>query len=205
MTKKLVLVFIKNAIPGKVKTRLAKDLGNDIACDIYKNLLSITDRAISNVQCDSIIYYGENIEQDGWETSTKKVQSHGNLGDRMLHAFTESFEAGYEQIIIVGSDLPDLSSDIISEAFDKLNDTDVVIGPAEDGGYYLLGQKTVNLSIFQNMPWSQDSLLDITLSKLKKDNKTFTLLQSLNDIDDIDDLKNSSLYPSIKNLLPAHL
>lgn len=205
MSKKLVLVFIKNAVPGKVKTRLAKDLGDDLACDIYKKLLAITDKAISNVDCDSIVYYGESIEKEGWETSSKKVQSSGNLGDRMLYAFTESFDAGYEQVIIVGSDLPDLSSEIISYAFAKLHDSDLVIGPAEDGGYYLLGQKAVNTSIYEDMPWSQENLLDITLHKLKQENKTVALLQPLNDVDNIQDLKKSSLYNDIKNLLPAHL
>jgi rSAM/selenodomain-associated transferase 1 len=205
MSKKLVLVFIKNAVPGKVKTRLAKDLGNDLACDIYKKLLSITDQAISNVACDSIVYYGETIENEGWDTSAKKVQSSGNLGDRMLHAFTESFAVGYEQVIIVGSDLPDLSSEIISDAFAKLNDSDLVIGPAEDGGYYLLGQKAVNTSIYEDMPWSQENLLEITLGKLKQENKSVALLQPLNDVDNIEDLKKSSLYNEVKSLLPAHL
>ena len=106
--------------------------------------------------------------------------------------FIDLFESGYQKVIIVGSDLLDLKIDHINDAFEKLNNHDVVIGPAKDGGYYLLGLSKIQACIFQNKPWSKANLLEVTLKELGQKNVSFTLLETLNDIDTFEDLKD---YP----------
>ncbi|MFB0925737.1 MAG: glycosyltransferase, partial [Vicingaceae bacterium] len=89
-------------------------------------------------------------------------------GDRMSNAFENGFKQGYEKVILIGSDLPEISPSIIQEGFDKLEKSEVVFGPAEDGGYYLIGMKKSRKFIFENKPWSETGLLEITLDELGK-------------------------------------
>ena len=125
----------------------------------------------------------------------KKLQNGNNLGMRMENAFIDLFQSGYQKIIIVGSDLLDLKTDHINQAFEELNHTDVVFGPALDGGYYLLGLSNLKTCIFQNKPWSEANLLEATLKELEQKNVSFSLLETLNDIDTFEDMKD---YPQLK-------
>ena len=100
----------------------------------------------------------------------------------------------YEKIILIGSDLPDISTEIIEKGFSELDKNKVVFGPAEDGGYYLVGMNKLQKSIFENKPWSEPELLKQTLNELEKQKTSFSLLQTLNDIDTFEDLKSSSIY-----------
>ena len=131
MHKNLVLIFTRNPELGKVKTRLAKTIGNEKALNIYKILLNKTKETTQELNCDKAVYYSVQIrENDIWNTETyQKHQQVGNdLGIRMLNAFAKGFEAGYEKIIIIGSDLFDLTPKHINDAFNKLTTNDVVIG-----------------------------------------------------------------------------
>jgi len=199
MHKNLVLIFTRNPELGKVKTRLAKTIGNEKALDIYKILLNKTKETTQRLNCDKAVYYSVKIrENDIWNTETyQKHQQIGNdLGIRMLNAFAKGFEAGYEKIIIIGSDLFDLTPKHINDAFNKLTNHDVVIGPAEDGGYYLLGMKKLHKTIFKNKNWGTESVRKDTLQDLK--NNTTYLLETLNDIDVYEDLKK---HDSLLNLI----
>ena len=115
-----------------------------------------------------------------------------DLGIRMSNAFAEAFQEGYQKVIIIGSDLYDLHSETIEEAFQNLDTHEVVIGPAKDGGYYLLGMKSFIPEIFQQKKWSTATVLQDTLADLKS--KKVTLLATKNDIDTFEDIKGISVF-----------
>ena len=190
MTKNLILVFTRNPELGKCKTRLAKTVGDENALTIYKMLLQHTANVVEQIDFDKAVYYSVKVRNhDLWDNTIyqKHQQIGADLGLRMQHAFINSFKAGYEKVLIVGSDLYDLKPSHIQEAFDKLNTHDVTIGPAEDGGYYLLGMKTLQPYIFENKQWGTETVREATLNDLKK--QTVYLLEELNDIDLYEDLK----------------
>ena len=143
MTNNVLLIFVKNLIKGHVKTRLANTLGNDAAMDIYKQLLIIAHDKIQSLEIDKIVFYSEFIEDDIWEDDLfqKEIQEGNDLGERMKNAFKSLFTAGYKNAIIIGTDCPGINKNILQNAFLKLNHSDIVIGPSNDGGYYLLGMK----------------------------------------------------------------
>lgn len=144
--KKLLLVFTRNPELGKVKTRLAASIGNQKALDIYMELLAHTQKCIAQVEATKRVLYSEEIaDADIWDNALfeKALQKGTDLGMRMKNAFEKGFEDGFQKIIIVGSDLPTLEAKDIEEGFRLLDKNEVVIGPAADGGYYLLGLKSI--------------------------------------------------------------
>mgnify|MGYP000722369615 CR=1 FL=1 len=194
MTKELVIVFVKNIKLGKVKTRLAKTIGNQGAFEVYKNLVEITEKATENLQTDKRIYFSDAVIDSKWGKHFKAAQKGENLGERMKNAFIKGFEDGYERIVLIGSDLPDINSNHIEKGLEILKNNDAVFGPAIDGGYYLVGMAKMYDSIFDNKPWSQPNLLEITLNELKQNSISFELLEALNDIDTFEDLEASAFY-----------
>ena len=193
----LVLVFTRNPVLGKCKTRLAQTVGNENALAIYKILLHHTVSIVENLPYDKAVYYSDKVtKNDTWEDSNyQKFKQEGeDLGDRMLNAFKNSFQAGYEKVIIVGSDIIDLKQNHIYEAFKALDANDVVIGPAEDGGYYLLGMKEMLPFVFKNKNWGTSSVYSDTLSDLRT--SSVLRLETLNDIDVYDDLEGHDVFKS---------
>ena len=189
MHKNLLLIFTRNPELGKAKTRLAKTVGDETALEIYKFLLERTNEISSKVNADKAVYYSIKVrENDIWDASIyQKFQQKGkDLGIRMQNAFQNGFEAGYEKVLIIGSDLYDLSSKNIEKAFQELHNNDVVIGPAEDGGYYLLGMKKLHKKVFQNKEWGTDSVRKDTFDDLI--DKKVKLLAMKNDIDVYEDI-----------------
>jgi len=193
MRKQLLIVFVKNIQLGKVKTRLAKTIGDEKALEVYQKLISVTKNASNKCNVDKHIFYSDFIGGDDWGKAVKFIQKGNDIGERMLNAFEQGFDEGYQQIILIGSDLPDINETIIKQGFSALSDTPFVFGPAEDGGYYLVGMIKYTPTLFFNKPWSQPNLLDKTLLELDNDKTTFTLLKTLNDIDTFEDLKQSVL------------
>ena len=193
MSKSLLIVFVKNIILGKVKTRLAKTVGDNLAFEVYKELVDITEDCSKKVDADKHIYFSDVVINSKWVNDLKFVQEGKTLGDRMKKAFNNGFGQGYEKIILIGSDLPDISPEIIEESFSVLDQTDVVFGPAEDGGYYLVGMNKPNNFIFENKPWSESKLLKETLEELEEQKTNYSLLKMLNDIDTVEDLKRSTI------------
>ena len=193
--KNLLLIFTRNPELGKVKTRLAKDVGDQAALDIYKFLLDHTVSITEDLPITKEVYYSEKIhENDIWDSTIyqKKQQLGEDLGDRMLHAFATGFNNGYSNIIIIGSDMYDITSEDILEAFKKLDTNDFVIGPAEDGGYYLLGMRKLEPAIFANKVWGTNSVLKDTLQDLDKESKV--LLEVKNDVDYYSDIKEHKAF-----------
>jgi rSAM/selenodomain-associated transferase 1 len=195
MPKKLLLVFTRNPELGKVKTRLAKKVGAETALKIYTFLLERTRDIAAKVASDKAVYYSVKIrENDIWDaTIFQKHQQFGeDLGLRMLHAFKNGFKAGYEKVMIIGSDLYDLTAETIENAFIALENNEVVIGPAEDGGYYLLGMNSLEEKIFKNKDWGTETVRKDTLEDLK-DKKVF-LLGELNDVDVFEDIEHHPAF-----------
>ena len=190
MSKNLLIVFTRNPELGKVKTRLAKTIGDQKALDIYRLLLEHTKKTIQNIDCDKAVYYSEAIQgNDIWEKSKfqKYLQNGKDLGHRMHNAFDNAFNKGYKKVVIIGTDIIDLQPNQINEALRVLENHDVVIGPAKDGGYYLLGLKKLHPDIFKNKKWGTETIFQETMQDL--DNVDVHLLVDLNDIDTYDDLK----------------
>lgn len=194
MTDALVIVFVKNIKLGTVKTRLAKTIGDIGAFEVYSELVKITEKATEKLDIDKRIYFSNSVVDTKWKNDFKTVQNGVDLGERMLNAFKEGFEVGYKKIVLIGSDLPDLNETYITKGIEALNENDVVFGPAEDGGYYLIGLSKIEESIFKNKPWSQPNLLKQTLQELQRLQITVSTLEPLNDIDTYEDLIASNFY-----------
>ena len=194
MTKDLLIVFVKNMVLGKVKTRLANTIGNQAAFEVYKELVAVTEKATQTLKADVHIYFSDVVIDGKWLNAHKTTQKGKDLGERMKNAFKEGFENGYERIVLIGSDLPDINATLIAEGFKALNQTDCVFGPAKDGGYYLIGLNKMHDFIFENKPWSQPNLLEETLSELNSKHVKYNTLMTLNDIDTLEDLLASNFF-----------
>ena len=195
MPKNLLLVFTRNPELGKVKTRLAKTVGNATALKIYIFLLERTRDISVKVSADKAVYYSVKVrENDIWDASIfqKHQQVGEDLGIRMLHAFKNGFKTGYEKVMVIGSDLYDLTAETIENAFIALENNEVVIGPAEDGGYYLLGMNSLEEKVFKNKEWGTETVRKDTLEDLK-DKKVF-LLGELNDVDVFEDIQHHPAF-----------
>lgn len=195
MTDSLLMVFVKNLIPGTVKTRLADEIGMDAAMDVYMELVKYTNEVADKITTDKTIYYSEYVEiEDIWDTEkySLKVQKGDNLGERMLNAFDEAFDS-YNKVVIIGSDCFDITPKIIAIAFESLEDFDVVVGPAKDGGYYLLGMKEHQPQLFEGKTYSNDNVLKELLEEAEKLNLSVHKLEELYDIDTMQDLKDAGI------------
>ena len=192
MSKKLLLIFVKNVVLGKVKTRLAATIGPEKALNIYQLLLKRTYEVTVALSVSKAVYYSDYTVEDIFKPPyyEKHIQRGQDLGARMQHAFEQAFATGFDQVCIIGSDCYELTEDIIGQAFEKLARNDVVIGPAEDGGYYLLGMKKLHPALFTNKNWSTDSVLPDTLNNIKADGQSVALLPQLTDVDEEKDLSS---------------
>lgn len=190
-TEALLIIFTRNPEPGKVKTRIAKDVGDITAFKIYNFLLEHTVSVTRNLAVSKEVYYSEAIpKNDIWEKEiySKNLQKGKGLGERMKNAFQEGFKNGYQNIIIIGSDLYDLQQEDLEKAFQLLREKDAVIGPATDGGYYLLGMNQLFPEVFEDKEWGTSSVLEDTLKDLK--GKNIALLEARNDVDYYSDIKD---------------
>ncbi len=195
--KNAIIIFVRHPELGKVKTRLAKDIGNEAALEVYKKLMLHTHNITSQLDCHKYVFYaGAIIENDLWDSSMyyKKAQAGNDLGSRMQQAFESLFLLGYNKVIIIGSDCPGLTANDIENAFEQLHNTDVLLGPAADGGYYLLGLTQPFPELFTNKNWSTDTVLTDTIADIKQSGKQYSLLEQLTDIDTLADLEN---YPHL--------
>ena len=142
--KNALIIFVKNLHYGQVKTRIAAKLGHEEALEAYKILLLHTRQISLGINADKFIFYHENIENDEWPGIVERLAQQGeDLGKRMQNAFEYLFHKKYKKIVIIGSDCLELTGSIIEQSFTELNNTDVLIGPSRDGGYYLLAQKKI--------------------------------------------------------------
>ena len=184
-----LIIFIKNPNIGQVKTRLAKEIGDEQALEIYLELCRLTRVVIHDFPGTKYLFYSDEIiSDDDWDPVLfiKQLQSGRDLGERMKNAFSSVFHKN-EKIILIGSDCPYLKLTHLNEASQELNKVDCVIGPAKDGGYYLLGLSSMIDELFMDKKWSSNLVLLQTLKTLNEKNHSVSQLETMEDIDTITD------------------
>ncbi|MBC8047745.1 MAG: TIGR04282 family arsenosugar biosynthesis glycosyltransferase [Fimbriimonadaceae bacterium] len=192
--KNALIIMLKNPVKGKVKTRLAKDIGDDKALEIYLKLLGHTKNITENIPEDKFIFYSDIVARDDIFSNAiykKYVQCSGDLGVRMEYAFSIPFKNEYKNVVMIGADCYALQSTHIETAFIKLTENDFVIGPAKDGGYYLIAMKKWNRGLFQNKSWSTEKLFTETKNEIISNNGKLFELEMLSDVDTVEDLDSS--------------
>ena len=195
--KNALIIFVRKPELGKVKTRLAATIGDENALKIYNDLLLHTKSIVKNLSADKFIFYNDQfIEEDLWSESRfyKKIQVGNTLGDKMENAFKTLYSEGYEKIIIIGSDCFELDESLINKAFEQLDKHDVVIGPANDGGYYLLGMREFYPFLFMNKKWSTNEVFSDTLKDIEANNLSYFQLSMLTDVDTEEDYNLTIKY-----------
>lgn len=189
--KNALLIFVKNIIAGKVKTRLAATVGYDEAIKVYHRLVQHTQLITTDLKVNKMVFYSDYLQQsDIWpdENYEKKLQFGIGLGERMCKAFQYAFDSGNDKAVIIGTDCPGLNASLIQNAFIELSNSDVVIGPAMDGGYYLLGMKKCYAELFNGIVWSTSDVREATIEKCIQLNLHYHQLEMLPDIDEEKDL-----------------
>ena len=193
--KEALIIFVRQPVAGCVKTRLAADIGPEAALFVYRELLAHTRSVCTQLAVDKYLFYANTIaDQDDWDdTYHKQIQQGNDLGERMQHAFSQVFGMGYERVCIIGSDCLELSADNVKEGYSLLQDNDFVIGPAKDGGYYLLGMRHRLKPVFDAINWSTSNVFQQTVEKINLLQNSLALLPVLADIDVVGDLPQGML------------
>ena len=191
--ERAVLVFVRAPEAGRAKTRLAAALGPEAALRVYVRLAEHTLREARASGAAVRVHFtppGAEAAVRDWlgEGADYLPQGEGGLGERMERAFREAFRAGYGRVVIVGSDLPGLSAGLLRRALEGLEAREAVLGPARDGGYYLLGLRRVVPGLFTGVPWSTGEVFARTLERLREAGIEPALLEELADVDEADDL-----------------
>ncbi|MDR3666677.1 MAG: TIGR04282 family arsenosugar biosynthesis glycosyltransferase [Ignavibacteriaceae bacterium] len=192
--KSSLIVFLRYPEKGKVKTRLAATTSEEFAQQWYRKcvdkIMSEIDK-IPNIETN--IFYSDRKEKEKvikW-LGNKFIYHHQegtDLGEKMQNAFFNVFSHNSGKVIIIGTDIPDLNQNILTNAFELLDKNDIVLGPSVDGGYYLLGMNRLHNSLFEGIEFSTSTVLSETISKIDKLGLTFSILPKLQDIDIEDDL-----------------
>ena len=200
-SQRALLIFTRNPEPGKCKTRLAATIGERAALDIYCFLLRHTAEVARNLKgADKFVFFSDH-PGDGsfWDPVFFEhcLQEGEDLGDRMLQAFREAFSMGYSEVVLIGSDLYDLSTKDLGAAFRELNSHEVVLGPASDGGYYLIGMKRPIPALFKGKQWGKESVLEDTLADLE--GISTSLLPIRNDVDRYEDIEGIPVFEPFLN------
>ncbi len=198
-SNRCLVIFAKEPSPGKVKTRLGQEIGMANAAQAYRDIVEALIANISNLQCQVVVACSppESVPAmqswlDGLFSYAVEysVQGDGDLGDRINSAVEDQLRQGSKKVIVVGSDCPWVDTAIIEEAFQKLDTYEIVLGPAEDGGYYLIGLTVLPDSFFDGIPWSTDEALSATVQKAQNNGLACHVLKTkLTDIDHARELK----------------
>ena len=192
-----LLVFVKSPVKGQVKTRLAAQTDGDFEVGLYKCFVEDTISLAENLDVHlKLCFYPphKRLNFSEWlgEQHCYRAQTGDNLGERLKNAFGKVFEEGFLNIVAIGSDSPDLPTNYLTESFEALDAHDTVIGPAKDGGYYLIGFSKEGFipEAFDNISWSTDSVFEQTVSILKRHGPKMHLMPLWYDVDTIADLKS---------------
>ena len=192
-----LLIFAREPVLGRVKTRLAAGIGPEAALATYRELLALTAAAVAGAQVPATVWLAEapappaapTQPRPEWPGLPWRVQpAAGSLGERMAHAFSEAFRAGAGRVVVIGTDCPDLSAALLRQAFTLLASYNLVVGPATDGGYYLLGMSELKPALFENKQWSTATVLPDTLADAARLGLRVAQLPALADVDSAADL-----------------
>ncbi len=191
-----LILFLKAPLPGRVKTRLAKSIGDKHALALYKHFVrDILETAQTSGRPLILYYYPAQAESDlvAWlgKNHTLTPQQGNSFGERMDNAFRREFDRGYDRAVLIGADIPHLSDAILNEAFSGLESADAVIGPARDGGYYLVGfnAKALCSAVFEGIPWGTAAVFEKTIRRCHQNSIHCHHLPFMRDVDDVYDLK----------------
>lgn len=193
MEKNALIIFQKNEILGNVKTRIAAKVGDQKALEIYQDLVGHTLQVCRKISSSKFIYYSDFIPKDSISSDSEyqvETQSGFDLGSKMQNAFQNLFDKGFEKVILIGTDCGELESRHLEEAYELLESHEAVLGPAKDGGYYLVGMRRQIPGFFEGIPWSTSKVLLLTLEKLENQTVTYGLLDLLSDVDEWEDWEN---------------
>jgi rSAM/selenodomain-associated transferase 1 len=200
MNNNALIIMAKYPDQRSVKTRLRGFMSDEKRLQLYVFMLeSMITKMKSIREVDTFVAYTP-MSSDSYFAQfglRKFPQSDGDLGMRMLSAVTKVLNEGYEKVLTVGVDIPDLSASIVSSAFELLNESDIVFGPARDGGYYLVGLKAPTDEIFRGVKWSTNLTLKQSVEKAERSGYRVSFTETLSDIDSIDDVRRSGKVPSI--------
>jgi rSAM/selenodomain-associated transferase 1 len=192
-----VLVFIKNPFIGDVKSRLSKGFDRNLTPVLYQKFVEDILNMLKRVKLPILICYhppDNKKEFQKWLGNDYQYlpQLGNDLGERLRNCFDLGFKLGFDKLIVIGSDSPDLPDRIIKTAVEKLNDYDIVIGPCEDGGYYIIGFTNHSFfpDVFKGIMWSTSTVFKKTVKVLESKDKHFFILEKWCDVDTIEDLKN---------------
>jgi rSAM/selenodomain-associated transferase 1 len=190
-----LLVFVKAPRPGAVKTRLAAALGDEAAAGLYRLLAEeqIRRTAPAAGEYDRMIVFAPEdagAEMERWMPAERREPQQGrDLGERMSRAFASAFAAGARRVVIIGSDVPSCGRQHVADALRALEDSDVVLGPTHDGGYYLIALDRPRPALFTAIPWSTPSVLPATAERAGALGLSVRMLDPLRDIDTLEDVK----------------
>ncbi len=191
----VLIVFVKFPEPGKVKTRIAKNLGSEKAAEIYSRMAKgVVEKVSGSGAYRTVIYFDPpDREKDirawlGADGAYFEPQSSGTIGDRMSDAFERVFRGGSLKAVLIGTDVPEINAENVSAAFGVLDDADAVLGPAQDGGYYLVGLRRFEPILFKGIDWNSNSVHIQTLDRIREAHLSYNLLDTLKDIDTSEDV-----------------
>lgn len=192
MPDEQLIIFVKAPRPGFVKTRLAATVGAETALDTYQTLVEVLRSNLNTIPNVDLHFTPDDASDEiaPWlhENWTLSPQSEGNLGEKLKHAFANAFAQGSKRVVIIGSDCPYVVADDIRGAFSELSEHDVAIGPAHDGGYWLIALNAPAPRLFEDVNWSTETVLQETLKKAKNEGLSISQLRKLSDVDDVADL-----------------
>jgi rSAM/selenodomain-associated transferase 1 len=191
-----VILFVKLPEKGKVKSRLARELGWDLVLRLYESMVLDTIDVLKRAAAPFAICFdppGSLDRVQCWlgQEHSYIPQTGGDLGERMEQAFVRAFREGMKRVLLIGSDIPGLQPEVVIEALESLISYDAVIGPARDGGYYLIGfQKNgFEENVFHDMIWSTDTVYDETIVRLRRNARKVYILPLYSDVDTKEDLR----------------
>lgn len=190
-----LIIFQKNKDLGKVKTRLAATVGPENAMRVYSELVRHTHQVALQVQAKRFLYFSDEVrEEEAFTTAELRIQKKTDLGERMLRAIQEVMREGFERVVVIGTDCYQLSPTRIDEAFNRLRFSDYVLGPALDGGYYLIGCSETHDSVFLNKEWSTETVFIEAVQSILENKATVSTLVPLSDVDTDKDLGTLSAF-----------
>lgn len=190
-----LITFLRAPVAGRVKTRLAATVGDARALDIYRRLLMHTLKTCAFLECEKEAWYADAVPEEELAEVfgfTALTQQGEDLGERMAHAIGSAFQHGRSPVVIIGTDCPGISEKLLHDAFSALKQNDAVIGPARDGGYWLLGMNRMIPDLFKGKKWSSSSVRADTIADLERLGLSFALLPELIDVDNEQDLNDTA-------------
>jgi rSAM/selenodomain-associated transferase 1 len=202
-----VVVFGRQPVPGSVKTRLATSIGDAAAAAVYGELLDHTLRTALDSGLDVVLSLSDE-PASGWSVPggvSVEVQPAGDLGNRISDAFARRFAEGHRRVVVVGSDCPWIHTGHLLQAMERLADHRVVLGPARDGGYWLVAQNAPGSDLFTSIPWSSPETLEATRLRIRSLGMEWAELEMLDDLDTEDALRRAVADLSVRGDLAGRL